>query len=58
MSGYLISQLACNQVPYIQLVSIAVTQGYQKETLTGENAGAESVQETGNRVTSAGLQKF
>lgn len=32
--------------------------GYQKETLTGENAGAAAVQGTGNRVTSAGLQKY
>lgn len=32
--------------------------GYQKETLTGENAGAAAVQGPGNRVTSAGLQKY
>lgn len=44
-------------MPYTQLVSVA-TQDYQKEALTGENAGAGAVQAAGNPVTSAGLQKF
>lgn len=58
-SGSLISQLDYNWVPCIWLFSIT-TQGSQKETLTGENAGAAAAQETGNRVTSVGLntQKY
>ena len=43
-----------SEVPYIPVFRTAV-QGHQKETLAGETAGAQSVQETGNRVTSAGL---
>lgn len=50
--GCLISQLDGIEVPYTLIFRTAV-QSHQKETLAGETAGAQSVQETGNRVTSA-----
>lgn len=51
-----ISQLDGGEVPYIPVFTW-VLQGHWRETLAGETAGTMSVQETGNRVTSARLHE-